>query len=196
MRVVTLCGSHHSGSTDAAVLAMIADRLAEAGVTADTIDVSVDLPAFRPEAMGDPPEIVQRVRTAFEQADGAVFAIPEYAGGVPGWVKNVTDWMVASASLYQRPVVVVGAATGGGSNAIVQLARTLIWQGAFVVATCSIAAPLTMVRDGAMTDADTLDRLRRVGAVLLAAMRGESDPADTTAAALTSSGIDPLDRLS
>lgn len=195
MRVATLCGSHHSGSTNAAALAMVARRLCARDVDVEPIDVAVDLPAFRPEAMGDPPDLVQAVRASFERADGVVFAVPEYAGGVPGWVKNLTDWMVASGSMYQRPVVVLSAATGGGENAIEQLTRTLIWQGAFVVATCGIAAPLTMVRDGTVTDPNTLERLHGTTEVLLAAMRRELDLVDVTATVLTSLGIDPLDRL-
>ena len=195
MRVATLCGSHHSGSTNAVALTMLVHRLAAAGVAATPIDVSVDLPAFRPEEMGDPPELVRRVRESFEQADGVLFAVPEYAGGLPGWVKNMTDWTVASGSLYRRPVAVVSAATGGGANAIEQLARTLTWQGAFVVATCGIAAPLTMVRDGVVTDPDTLERLHGKADTLLDAMRGRVDLAAVAAGVLTPLGIDPLDRL-
>ena len=196
MLVATVCGSHHSGSTNAVVLAMVTARLEAAAIEVEPVDVSVDVPAFRPEAVDDPPEAVTAVRCVFDRADGAVFAIPEYAGGLPGWVKNMTDWMVGSASLYQRPVAVVSAATAGGSHAIEQLSRTLTWQGAFVVATCSIAAPLTMVRDGVVTDADVLARLHRVGDDLLAVMRGDVEPVEATAGVLVPLGIDPFDRLS
>ncbi len=195
MHVATLCGSHHSGSTNAVVLAMVEQRLAEAGVAAKPLDVSVDAPAFRPEACAEPPDAVQAIRAAFERADGVVFAVPEYAGGVPGWVKNITDWMVTSCSLFERPTVVLSAATGGGAGAIEQLARTLTWQGAFVVATCGIAAPLTMVRDGRVTDAETLARLHRSADTLLSVMGGDADAGDLTAATLVPLGIDPLDRL-
>lgn len=167
----------------------------EAGVTVERVDVSSDFPAFQPEAVDDPPHTVRMVRQAFEQADGLVFAIPEYAGGMPGWVKNVTDWMVGSASMFERPIAVVSAATAGGAHAIEQLARTLTWQGAFVVSTCSIPAPLTVVRDGAVTDADALARLHRTSDALLAVLRGEADAAELTADTLTPLGIDPLDRL-
>ncbi len=195
MRVATLCGSHHSGSTNAVVIATIAGRLAEAGVAAEPIDLSSDVPAFRPEEVADPPPGVRVVRRVFEEADGVVFSVPEYAGGMPGWVKNVTDWMVGSGSLYQRRVAVVSASTTGGANAIEQLTRTLIWQGTYVVATCSVPAPLTMVRDGAVTDPDTLIRLTGTADVLMRAMLGEADATELTDAVLTRLGIDPLDRL-
>jgi len=190
-----LCGSRHSASTNAVALAMVTDRLSQAGVTVERIDVSPDFPAFQPEAVDDPPHTVRIVRQAFEQADGLVFAVPEYAGGMPGWVKNVTDWLVGSASMFERPVAVVSAATAGGAHAIEQLARTLTWQGAFVVSTCSIPAPLTIVRDGAVTDADVLARLHRTTDALLAVLRGEADAAALTAVTVPPLGIDPLDRL-
>lgn len=195
MRVVTLCGSLHSGSTNAVVLATITERLRRAGATVEPVDVSIDVPAFRPEAVDDPPRPVIAVRSAFEHADGVVFAIPEYAGGLPGWVKNITDWMVTSGSLHERPVAVVSAATAGGAHAIEQLARTLTWQGAFVVATCSIPAPLTMVRDDLITDDDTRSRLQRVGETLAAVLSGDEDAATTSAAVLAPLGIDRSDRL-
>jgi NAD(P)H-dependent FMN reductase len=174
---------------------MATDRLSEAGVTVERVDVSPGFPAFQPEAVDDPPHAVRMVRQAFEQADGLVFAVPEYAGGMPGWVKNITDWMVGSASMFERPVAVVSAATAGGAHAIEQLARTLTWQGAFVVSTCSIPAPLTIVRDGAVTDADALARLHGTSDALLAVLRGEADAAALTAVTLPPLGIDPLDRL-
>ena len=195
MQVAMLCGSHHSGSTNAVVLTMVADRLATAGVAVEPIDVSIDVPAFRPEAVNDPPPAVRRLCTIFEDADGVVFAAPEYAGGVPGWVKNITDWMVGSGSLYRRPVAVLSAATSGGAGAIEGLARTLTWQGAFVVTTCSVPAPLTMVRDGAITDADVLARLHDSADTLLAVMRGDIDASRQAAAVLPPLGIEPGDRF-
>ena len=195
MRVASLCGSLHSGSTNAVILATITDHLRAAGATIETVDVSFEVPAFRPEAMGDPPQSVKALRSVFERSDGVVFAIPEYAGGLPGWVKNVTDWMVGSGSLHGRPVAVASAATAGGAHAIKQLSRTLTWQGAYVVATCGIAAPLTMVRGDLITDDDALARLHQVGDALAAVLRGDEDAAIASATALATLGIDPSDRL-
>lgn len=194
MHVVTLCGSHHSGSTNAVVIATLSRRLASAGATVEPIDTSVDVPSFRPELVDRPPESVRAIRDSFSRADGVVFAIPEYAGGLPGWVKNITDWMVGAAALYERPVVVTSAATAGGTNAIEQMARTLTWQGAYVVATSSIAAPLTIVRDDELTDETAIARLHEVADVLAAVIRGELDVDVATADALRPLGLDVSDR--
>jgi len=53
MRVATLCGSLHSRSTNAVVLATIADHLQRPVAMVDSIDVSAEVPAFRPETIGD-----------------------------------------------------------------------------------------------------------------------------------------------
>lgn len=194
MRVATICGSLHSGSTNAVALATVSRRLAELGTSVERIDVTSDLPSFRPESVDEPPESIGSIRDAFRSADGVVFAVPEYAGGLPGWVKNITDWMVGAAALYERPIVVVSAATAGGANAIEQLARTLTWQGAYVVATCGIAAPLTMVRDDAFTDDEVVARLLHVADTLHAVIHGGLDLAATTDDALTPLGLVLSDR--
>lgn len=194
MRIATLCGSHHSGSTNAIVLETLSRRFVAAGVTVDRIDISDDVPSFRPESVDEPPDAVRTIRDTFRRADGVVFAVPEYAGGVPGWVKNITDWMVAAAAFYERPVAVVSAATAGGANAIEQLARTLTWQGAFVVATAGIAAPLTIVRDHELTDDAVISRLHDVADQLTAVLRGERRADDAAAVALRPLGLDLFDR--
>lgn len=196
MRVATLCGSLHSGSTNAVVLRTISDRLAAAGVTVESIDVSIDVPAFRPEAIEQPPESVTAIRDVFRRADASVFAVPEYAGGLPGWVKNILDWMVSAAALYERPVAVVSAATMGGRHAIQQLATTLTWHGAHVVATFGIPAPLTMVRDDKLTDDEAVARLDEVADTLLGVLRGERDAAEIAAETLETLGIGQYDHTS
>lgn len=194
MHVATLCGSLHSGSTNAILLATVADRLGARGATVMPVTVTDDLPPFRPESVDDPPTAIAAIRETFRQADAAVFAVPEYAGGMPGWVKNILDWMVGAAALYERPVVVASAATAGGANAIQQTAQTLTWQGAYVVATCSIAAPLTIVRDQRLTDDDAIARLHAAADVLVDVVLGKQPAAETTAAALAPLGLALLDR--
>jgi NAD(P)H-dependent FMN reductase len=195
MRVTTLCGSHHPASTNAIVLGEITARLRAAGAIVDAIDIRTDVDAFRPHLVDDPPPRVRVARQAFESADAVVFSVPEYAGGVPGWIKNITDWMVGSGSLYERPVAVVSSATGGGGHAIVDLARTLTWQGAHVVVTCGIQAPLTKTNNGHVTDPGTIADLDRVASVVLDAIRQDGDRVDELAAtALAPLGIDQFDR--
>lgn len=192
MRVITLCGSLHSGSTNRAVLAVVARRLELRCVEIEAADVAGDVSAFEPQRVDDPPPAVERLREQFERADGVVIAVPEYAGGAPGWVKNVTDWMVGSASLYGRIAAVVSASTSGGANAIEQMARTLTWQGALVVSTCRVPAPLTKVSDDlTVTDEATVAQLESVAdAVADALTAPEADVEAAVASTLRRLGVE------
>ena len=42
-----------------------------------------------------------------------LFAVPEYAFGIPGAFKNALDWTVGSGSLYRKPVAVLSVAPPG-----------------------------------------------------------------------------------
>lgn len=190
-----LCGSDRAESLNAVVANAIATFLAGGGASVVPVRSGIEVPGFRPDLVDHPPHAVAVVQKLFSAADGVVFVVPEYAGGPPGWVKNVTDWMVGSASLHQRPVAVASAATGGGRHAIQQLARTLTWQGAFVVATCGIAGPSTKIRAGEVNDPATLADLGRLSARLLRAITGGVEASTTLAEeTLEPLGVDLHDR--
>ena len=42
-----------------------------------------------------------------------LFAVPEYAFGIPGAFKNALDWTVGSGSLYRKPVTLLNIAPVG-----------------------------------------------------------------------------------
>lgn len=151
---------------------------------------------FRPELVDEAPAAVLALRRAFAEADGIVFAVPEYGGGMAGWAKNALDWMVGAGTLYGRPVAVLSAGTTGGAHAIGQLARTLTWQGAFVVATLGIASPRTKAdAEGHITDAATTAAIAVAVDRLLEAV-DEDDVRRAARAATTVGplGIDVFDR--
>jgi chromate reductase len=62
------------------------------------------------------PPSVARLASAIAEADAVLFATPEYNSSIPGQLKNAIDWIsrpVATNVLRNKPVVVVGASTGG-----------------------------------------------------------------------------------
>jgi NAD(P)H-dependent FMN reductase len=67
-----------------------------------------DLPHFTPDDDGGAP--VASLRAAITSADALLVATPEYAGGMPGSLKNALDWLVGSGELYDKLVAVVSAA--------------------------------------------------------------------------------------
>ncbi|MCK0471664.1 NADPH-dependent FMN reductase [Halalkalibacter sp. APA_J-10(15)] len=75
------------------------------------------LPHFNPDLDGEtPPSDVQSFRSLLDQADGVVICTPEYIKGVPGVLKNALEWLVSSATLYEKPVAVI-TSSGGGEHA-------------------------------------------------------------------------------
>jgi chromate reductase, NAD(P)H dehydrogenase (quinone) len=48
-----------------------------------------------------------------KRAEAVLFAVPEYAFGVPGAFKNALDWTVGSGVLYSKRVAVLSVAPAG-----------------------------------------------------------------------------------
>lgn len=134
-----------------------------------------ELPAFNPDDDGDEagaPPAVRAWRAALAAADAVVVGAPEYAGSLPGALKNAFDWIVGSAELYRKPVALLSAGTSGGVHSRHHLAQSLTWQGAHVVASYGVAAPRTKVdASGALVDADTLTAIATVVRTTVAASR-------------------------
>jgi chromate reductase len=61
------------------------------------------------------PVSVARLNAAIANADAVLFATPAYNASIPGHLKNAIDWIsrpVATNSLRNKPVLVVGASIG------------------------------------------------------------------------------------
>jgi chromate reductase len=137
MHVVALSGSLQRASTNSVLVGAIASATDDVGVW----DELEDLPHFRPDLPGD--AHVDSLRLAVGTADAVLVATPEYAGGMPGALKNALDWLVGSGELYGKPVVIMSAAPAAdrGHNARRWTAETVEMQGARVVD--SFTVPLT-----------------------------------------------------
>lgn len=193
VNMATWCGSLGPGSANASAIEVAAEHLGLAGIGVEAIVGLESIPAFRADHADDAAASVVELRSVIERVDGVLLAAPEYAGGVAGVVKNALDWLVGSASLHHKPIVVISAGTTGGEFAIDQLVRTLSWQGALTVATLGIASPRTKVDEsGAFTDPPTILAIQDCADALAAAVIGT--PADRRAmvtAVVTRHGIDP-----
>jgi NAD(P)H-dependent FMN reductase len=93
------------------------------------------LPAFNPDHDGDRvPEPVTGLRREIEGADAVLFCTPEYAGTLPGSLKNLLDWTVGGGELYEKPVAWINvAAANRGQGAQETLATVLGYVGAVVI---------------------------------------------------------------
>jgi chromate reductase, NAD(P)H dehydrogenase (quinone) len=84
------------------------------------------------------PAAVTALRRAIGAADAVLFATPEYNSSVPGVLKNALDWVsrpVATNTLRNKPVAVIGASTGafGAVWSQAELRKVLAAIGARVV---------------------------------------------------------------
>ena len=134
MRVLLVSGSTRSGSANTAAL-VTAAALAPPGVTTVQYQGLAGLPAFNPDHDGEAlPEPVAELRQQIAAADAVLFCTPEYAGTLPGSLKNLLDWTVGGGQLYEKPVAWLNvAAANRGHGAQHTLASVLGYVGAVPV---------------------------------------------------------------
>jgi NAD(P)H-dependent FMN reductase len=137
MRILAIAGSVSSGSSNSRLL----HGMAAAATTAEIqVWEGLDqLPYFRPDVEGNAE--VAHLRLAIAAADAVWIATPEYAGGMPGALKNALDWLVGSGELYGKRVVVLSAAPSEqrGGNARRWVEDVVRMQGAEVLESFSVA---------------------------------------------------------
>lgn len=156
VNVVAISGSLQRESANTALLRAVA--LASTRVDVSLWDELGELPHFRPDIEGD--EHVASLRGTIADADALLIATPEYAGGMPGALKNALDWLVGSGELYGKPVVVISAAPSveRGQNARRWVADVVEMQGGAVLDSFTVAIGRS---DGAAQIADKADVVLR-----------------------------------
>jgi chromate reductase, NAD(P)H dehydrogenase (quinone) len=160
-RILLLSGSTRHGSTNTAALRTLAAKAPD-GVTADLYAGLAALPAFVP---GDAPAPgpVTELRDQVTAADAVLICTPEYAGTLPGSLKNLLDWLVGSGELNDKPVAWLSvAASGRGDGALATLEMVLGYVDARLIRAACARVP---VDRGSLT-ADGLIDDPRLGAVL------------------------------
>ncbi len=158
MRVLLVSGSTRSGSANTAAL-MTAAALAPPGVMTVLYQGLAALPAFNPDYDGEVvPEPVAELRRELAAADVVLFCTPEYAGTLPGSLKNLLDWTVGGGQLYHKPVAWLNvAAANRGQGARQALASVLGYVGAIVAEPACRHIPVdrsAIGPDGTISDPD------------------------------------------
>ena len=139
MRVVGISGSLKQSSANSALLRALVD-IATPPIELEVWDGLGELPYFTPDDDGGAP--VASLRAAVTRADVLLVATPEYAGGMPGSLKNALDWLVGTGELYDKRVAVVSAAPSPerGQHARRWVEEVLGYQGAHVVASFTVTS--------------------------------------------------------
>ena len=163
-RVLMISGSTRAGSTNSA-LCRTAAVAAPNGIEVDCYLALAELPHFNPDDDHDRlPGPVQELRERIRRADAVLFCTPEYAGTLPGSLKNLLDWTVGGTELTAKPVAWVKAAADPrrGEGAHATLAVVLGYVQADIVAGACRHVPLTREAvgpDGLVADPVTRGRL-------------------------------------
>lgn len=150
VKLLLISGSLRGGSTNSATLRTAA-ALAPAGTEATIYGGMGRLPHFNPDddpadGVGLDPEVAA-LRSALAEADALLLSTPEYAGALPGSLKNLLDWTVGGGQTYEMPVAWINAAgaaaPSGGADAHDSLRKVLGYTGARIVEEAVLRLPLS-----------------------------------------------------
>jgi NAD(P)H-dependent FMN reductase len=158
-RFLLISGSLRSASTNTGVLRTAA-RLAPAWVDCRIFDRLARLPAFNPDEDHFPlhPE-VERLRHAIHEAAAIIFSTPEYAGALPGSLKNLLDWAIGddrAGSINDKPVGWINASPRGAGGAHGELRTVLGYAHARIIDAACVHLPVsaTMIGPGGLVEGE------------------------------------------
>jgi NAD(P)H-dependent FMN reductase len=142
-------------------------------VICDLYDGVGRIPPFNPDEDHDPlPSAVAHLRDLVHRSDAIVFSTPEYAGALPGSLKNLLEWLIGDdqrGSIYEKPVAWINASPRGASLAHESLRTVLSYAKATVIEAACVELPVTTAAlgdDGLVSDHDTRDQLRQLARAL------------------------------
>ena len=168
-RILLISGSTREGSLHSAALRTAA-RLTPPDSTATLYDGLSYLPAFVP-GEPNPNFAVTNLRHRVDEADAVLFCTPEYAGSLPGSLKNLLDWLVDFGDLEGKPVAWLSVAGGGQDDGARQTLEVVLGHGnARVLRHACIRVPLSMTSvdsQGLVTDPQLHAALRDMLAALI-----------------------------
>jgi chromate reductase, NAD(P)H dehydrogenase (quinone) len=116
VRVLGISGSLRRDSHNTRLLRAAGELIRERGAEFELFDGLKAIPPYdEDDDVGSGPAAVAGLRQAIAGADAVLFATPEYNSSIPGVLKNAVDWAsrpLATNSLRNKPVAVIGASTG------------------------------------------------------------------------------------
>ena len=175
IKLVAFCGSLRKASFNRMALNAFIERI-PAGTTVQTIEIDWPLYDADIQAKGFPDK-VQAAQKAMLEAEGIVFACPEYNYGPSGVLKNAIDWLsrVTPQPFAAKPVAMFGASGGvlGTARAQYQLRQILIFLDGRPVnkPEVMIGGAANRFADGKLTDEASAKLLADLGASLVLAVR-------------------------
>jgi chromate reductase len=142
--ILLISGSVRVGSVNAAVLATVAD-LVRAPFVTDTYSGLDGLPHFNPDLDHDPlPLNVAELRAAIRDASALLFSTPEYAGAMPGALKNLLEWTIGGVEISDKPTGWINPSTNPlrAEKTFTSLATVLGYTGAILIDGACVDVPV------------------------------------------------------
>ncbi len=168
LQLLLVSGSLRAGSTNTAVLET-ARTLVPQGVTTVLYGGMPGLLHFNPDDDREGEVVhsaVAELRSQVAAADALLICTPEYAGALPGALKNLLEWTVGDAGTYRKPVAWInasgGAAPTGGADAHDSLRKVLGYVHADIIDAACVRVPVTrdaVGSDGTITDPQIRDQI-------------------------------------
>jgi hypothetical protein len=171
-RILLISGSTHDGSVQNAALRTAA-RAELDDITLVRYEALRELPAFVPGEQ-HPAEAVRRLRAEVLAADALLFCTPEFAGSLPGTLKNLLDWLVAGGELGGKPATWLSVTPPGQDDGARDALESALEHGnAKLLRACCVRVPVGLsaiddqglIRDPQLNMA-LLDLLHSVARVL------------------------------
>jgi NAD(P)H-dependent FMN reductase len=163
LNLLLISGSVRAGSTNAAALRTAA-ALASDGTQTVLYEGMAALPHFNPDDDAEgikPHPAVAELRREIAGADAILICTPEYAGALPGALKNLLEWTIGDAGTYGKPMAWINvsgpAAPTGGADAHDSLRKVLTYSGADIVEAACLRVPIergAVGPDGLVHDGD------------------------------------------
>ena len=167
LRVLGISGSLRKASFNTGLL-RAAQEIASEPVEITLFDIR-ELPFYDGdvETQGDPASVTA-LKSAIRDADGVLFATPEYNWGTSAALKNAIDWASRDrkeGSLMGKPATIIGAGgRAGTARAQMQLQETLAETGSVVMVKPGLLvqafAPPRFDSEGNLVDEETRELLR------------------------------------
>ena len=144
------------GSVNAAVLRTAAELLPPPH-EARMFEGLGELPMFNPDLDREPlPAPVVALRAAIAEASALLFSTPEYAGAMPGALKNLLEWTVGGVEIGGKPTGWLNPSTGptGAAGTYASLGVVLRYTDAAVVDAACVTVPVVRAQivDGRIAD--------------------------------------------
>lgn len=163
--LLLISGSTREGSINTAVLRTISTLL-PSDWKATLYSELTRLPHFNPDLeQSGPPAAVADLRRSVQEAQAVLFCTPEYAGAMPGAMKNLLEWTIGDTVMSDKPVGWVNPSTSPrrAAGTYDTLRTVLSYTGADIIEDACLNIPVVrsqVSEIGTIEDTGIQDRLR------------------------------------